>query len=915
MSQRYEQAIEEGQEINLATSPTLCRVNEIQQVLDALKHKRSVLLLGPPGAGKTAVLHGVAKKLASSGNRLSASITTIRAFSSAQFLTGTLYVGEWETKVSEICKAAKKTLTALFITDIWNIPTAGVSLKSTNSVLDALRPHIQNGDVQIIGELTESILETLKTTPQFLSLFEIIPIRPLLQEQISEITTAEAKRLGINLTDEALARLFQLTQTFQSESKGPSPTLRLVNRIKDYSEQKEILGEGEPITPFFIEKVFSIYSGLPLFVVSPHETKPTREIREWFRERIIGQEAAIDAVVEAVTLFKSGMRDPNRPIGTFLFVGPTGVGKTELAKALALFLFGSERRLLRFDLSEFADYNSFELLIGKPQGHNSPARLIDPVRAQPFQVVLFDELEKGHPNIRDLLLQVLDEGHLTPPQGQEVNFRNTIIIATSNAGAREAAKPVIGFGADSDPEAGSSRAREELEAFFRLEFINRFQHLVHFHALSRDQIARIAYIELKRILKRQGITERNLAVDIDPSVIDHVLVSGYDERFGARALKREIQRLVIMPIATLLMEQAVEAGDIIKVFVREGRIRTGILETEESRARRRDAAPVKVKDGRRFTKDEMRIAISEANKNCAALARAVGEKKIYAQIDRIDEGRKAPDFWHDTAKAGQALSDQARFLKIISRIESLKDTVETVTTLLSDASTRRDNEYLANDILKLEKHIQTAQRELVQMGSDDDCAALVEITPIGPHGPMRNLLIDTYTNWGQWRGLEVRMLREPLSSDEPVLLSLSGHFAFGYLKLESGHHRMRTEDKNSAARVAVIPWTDQTGYEGKINGQALKKRGQFGGKVRSRVELAGTSLVLQNSYNLAENREQITDLAPSWIAAPHNESAIVRRYDLKPFLIRDYLTDTNTGRTDALKPKAFHELLCARSDV
>jgi len=915
MTQKYQHAIKEGQKLKAGNSPTLCRTQEISQVSDALQNRRSVLLVGPPGVGKTAVLRGVAKDLKNGGNRLRSLVTAIREFSSAQFLTGTLYVGEWETKVSEIIKSAKKSRTALLITDIWNIPSAGTTSKSTNSILDALRPAMQSGDVQIIGELTGSLLESLKTTPQFLSLFEIIPIKPLHQEQIAEIVKDHAARLDMDMTPEALGRLFQLTQTFQSESKGPSPALQLVDRLKDYSEQKEKLGEGEALTPFFIEKVFSIYSGLPLFVVSPSQTKPAREIRDWFRERIIGQEAAIDAVVEAITLFKSGMRDKNRPIGTFLFVGPTGVGKTELAKALALFLFGSERRLLRFDLSEFADYNSFEMLVGKADRPGGAARLIDPVRAHPFQVVLLDELEKGHPNIRDLLLQVLDEGHLTPPIGQPVNFRNTILIATSNVGAREAGKPVIGFGAGADADRQAGRAREELETMFRLEFINRFQHLVHFHALSSDQISRIAQIELKRVLNREGIIERNLIVDIDPPVIDHVVSQGYDERYGARALKREIQRLVIMPIATLLMEQTVEAGDIIRVFVREGRIRVKILQTEESRARRREKLPIKSKDGRLFTKEELRAAVTKANKKCDALAQAAGVSVLQARIEEIDQSRRAPDFWNDTRAAGQILSRQTRLLNTVSRLESLKDQAETLIASWSRASTRRAYEYLTNDVVKFQEHLSMAERELIRLGSDNEWDALVEIAPKGPWGPARDLLVQTYANWARWRGGDAKILREPMSDDEPVLLSIGGAWAYGYLLLESGLHRVRAKEQNTAARVRVMPWTDETGPEIPMTGRAFKKQGRFGGRIRSRVELTGSDLVLQNDRNLAENRELMMDLAPSWLADAPQRSAIVRRYDLKPFLVRDFLTDSTTGRADALKPKAFHALLCARIDV
>jgi ATP-dependent Clp protease ATP-binding subunit ClpC len=212
-------------------------------------------------------------------------------------------------------------------------------------------------------------------------------------------------------------------------ARGPAPSRCRADR--HYLDEKRAIGEDEPVTAAFIEKVFAVYTGLPRFVVSRHEVRPVTEIRDWFRSRIIGQRDAIEAIVQMITLFKAGLQDAHRPIGTFLFVGPTGVGKTELARALATYLFGSEKRLLRFDLSEFKDYHSFEMLIGDPKKPERPARLVDAVRAQPFQVVLLDEIEKAHGNIWDLLLQVLDDGRLTPAHGPAVSFRNTIVIATT----------------------------------------------------------------------------------------------------------------------------------------------------------------------------------------------------------------------------------------------------------------------------------------------------------------------------------------------------------------------------------------------------------------------------------------------------------------------------------------------------
>ena len=398
---------------------------------------------------------------------------------------------------------------------------------------------------------------------------------------------------------------------------GPGAALELLRKVRDYREQKLAVGEEGEVTPLFVEKVFAIHSGLPLFVVSRSAGKPAAQIRDWFRERIIGQEAAIEAVVEMIAFYKARLHDTGKPVGSFLFVGPTGVGKTEMARALAEFFFGSDRRMLRFDMSEFTDFHSFEMLVGSAQASpERPARLIDPVRIQPFQVLLFDELEKAHRNIQDLFLQLLDEGRLTTPKGETVSFRNTIIVATSNVGAFEGMTTAIGFGGKNDGY-DADKAMSAIEAHFRPEFLNRFQHVVLFHPLTQEQAAKIARADLQATLRREGITGRNLIVDVHDDVIDHVLAVGFNPRYGGRGIKRELRRQVILPIATLLMERAPEPGSLIDVGVQDGRVRVRVVDTPDSLHAKAEKAPIRTRSGDRLTRPEIveRIAIAQGIAN------------------------------------------------------------------------------------------------------------------------------------------------------------------------------------------------------------------------------------------------------------------------------------------------------------
>ena len=416
-------------------------------------------------------------------------------------------------------------------------------------------------------------------------------------------------------------------------------------------------------------------------------TMPAKEIREWFRERIIGQERAIEAVVEVITLFKAGLHDPNRPIGTLLFVGPTGVGKTELAKALARYLFGSETRLLRFDLSEFKDYHAFQLLVGDPEKPLQPARLLDPVRLQPFQVILFDEIEKAHSNVWDMLLQLLDEGHVSPPSGARTNFRNTIVIATSNVGSQDALKQSIGF-------VSADRGQipiKSLEAVFRPELLNRFQHIVTFDGLTRDNVRRIARREIQQLLAREGITSRNLAVEVGEDVLDVLVETGFDREYGARALKRQVQQRVLFPIAGRLMEaecaswQHSEARHSWRVSRYEGghhaRARAGLRNRAVNTSAKLHGRAQRRRKSAAFPSSEMRL--KHWPPDTRQLAAHCGTSELTRQLNELDAQRLAPQFWRNVEEANDTLIRIDELKSVLTRLESFNTQIEAITRELT----------------------------------------------------------------------------------------------------------------------------------------------------------------------------------------------------------------------------------------
>jgi len=889
-----------------AFAPVLARDADAKAVADLLGRGRSVLLVGEPGVGKTAIVHAVAARLATAGG------LGLVQTSTTQLMSRTRYLGEWESKVTAVAKRAIAERKVLCVTDVWHLPDAGRSSNSHRNMLDALAPYLEEGLV-LLGEAQPEQLRQMERHPLLLTQFHQHPVAPLDASTVEEVVADAAQRARLDLDADARGRLIDLTGTFGHTRTQPGPALTMLEQVRAYLESKRAKGEAEPLTADFVERVFSIYSGLPLFVVSPHATVPAREIRAWFTERIVGQTEAIEAVVETIALFKAGLRDPARPIGTFLFVGPTGVGKTELARALATFLFGSPHRLLRFDLSEFKDYHAFELLLGNPREPSRPARLVDPVRAHPFQVVLFDELEKAHENVWDMLLPLLDEGRLTTPGGRAVDFRNTILIATSNVGASDADR-AVGFGGSVDASERRSRTVEALERAFRPELLNRFQHVAVFHPLDEGQVRRVARQELDRILAREGVTRRNLVVDVDDETLDQLIARGYEIRYGARALKRELQRRLVLPLAMTLMERAVEPGSILRARARDGHVRVSVVDTPSSRAHAREHAPVEPVPGRKLDRAAIGQAINAAGARLQTLAGTLDEPFLHRERERVTELRAQPEFWNDSAAAARDLRDLGRLNATCDRLDRLRDELAGLRDAHAAADTRALVDRAAHALVRLEDALERGWRELVRLGREGEWDALVEVAPLGASGrPARDLLVRTYLAWARAQHRGVGVLREPRADDEPAMFSFGGAWPYGFLRLEAGLHRLRSGDAHAVARVTVAPWTDARADVRFGEHLALKTSGQLEGRVRSRLVCEG-GLVLQNEGTLAANRDLAIEVAPSWAAAVSVDD-VVRRYDAQPFLMRDVATDFSSGRRDALAPTGFHTLLCRRVDL
>ncbi len=882
----------------------------VKRILAAFSARRHVLLVGPAGVGKTAIIYHLAHQMRLSRHR------GLRELSTSIMLSGTHYLGDWQSKANSIIEDAKQENSVLYFTDIWNLRTVGRTINDPSGLLDAFRPAMLSGDILLIGEASSSELVAMRQNAQFLQLFELIDIEPLSAEQNKVLVEAEVILQKLDPAPDAIGKIFDLCQQFLPQADGPGPALRLVQQLAHYQQQKAGINEHEALDAAFVEKVFSIYSGLPLFVISRKVVKPIREMRDWFRERVIGQEQAVEAVLEMIALYKAGLHDPAKPIGTFLFMGPTGVGKTELAKALSLFLFGSESRLLRFDMSEFKDFHAFETLLGVNEQSDKPARLLEPVKSQPFQVILFDEIEKAHANVWDLLLQLLDEGRLTAPKGGTVNFRNTIVIATSNVGAQEMAQSTIGF-TEKTSDISAAELRKHLEQVFRPELINRFAHIVPFHKLDKSQVKHIAQKELRLVLAREGITSRNLIVDTDDAVLDAVVEHGYDQQYGARALKRELQRRVVLPIANYLLEHKVYSGAILKLDIAREVTRVRVLETEVSRADKKQSVEAQLAESaKKLGLNELRKAMLVLQQRLQALSVGLNEEQLRLRLAQYDQARNAADFWHNREAAYQHILASDKIARVLERLDRLQSNAQALELRLESAPAQQELSAVNNHLQQFETDCDKTERELLLIGEQGICDTLLQIQVVGEDSACRDLLYKTYIDWAESQHYQVTILCEPMVEKDPLVLWLRGAYVYGFLRLEAGLHRLQQGETTAVARVCLAPIRDAEAMVKIGQHVALKKRGCYGGKVRSRLEIMGSpNLIFQNANTLAKNYDLARELGPAWLNAYHTCDDVVRRYQLEPFLVRDHLVYLRSGRQDLLKPTKFNELLEKRLDA
>ena len=511
---------------------------------------RSVILVGDTGVGKSALLREALRRLAPRG------WVGFEAAAS-DVMAGQMYIGMMEGRVQEIAQGMSGRPIAWLFPAFEEALWAGQHPQSPKGLLDALLPFVEARQVVVLAEIDATAFALLaQMRPRVVRAFEVIRLPPMGEEEAIAVAASFVESLALSVPTQTIREALDLATHYLPGTAAPGNVLRLLELTVQRGER---LGRVE-VTPQTTTDTLSEATGLPLRVLDPRIPLDLEGVRAFFAGRVLGQPEAVECLVDRIALVKAGLTDPTKPLGVFLFVGPTGTGKTELAKALAEYLFGSAERLVRLDMSEFQTPESLERLLSDSSMESNAAALVSSVRKQPFSVVLLDEFEKAHANVWDVFLQVFDDGRLTDRSGRTVDFRHCVVILTSNIGSAIPRTAALGFGsvAGGFDAAGVER---EVARHFRPELLNRLDRVVVFRPLRRELMRELVELELRRTLGRRGFRAQPWAVEWDDAAIDFLVDRGFSAELGARPLKRAIEQHLLAPLARTIVERRFPEGD------------------------------------------------------------------------------------------------------------------------------------------------------------------------------------------------------------------------------------------------------------------------------------------------------------------------------------------------------------------
>jgi ATP-dependent Clp protease ATP-binding subunit ClpA len=867
------------------------------------QNRKAPLLAGEPGVGKSAIVQEIARRIASGLVSEKLAIARILEVPLAGIFARTATAKQAAELFEELLESLARTPeTIVYIRD--------AALIQGSSLAPVLIRALRTARLRFIFEAELRHAQTLLRSDEALGerVHLLMVQEPSLERSrwiLGRVAEELEQELPISIDATACDMALRLSSRFLLARRLPRKALELLREAaaEAAGAGKEKLG-GEDVLGRFCTA-----TRLPRFVVDDHIPLDLHETEHFFGERLLGQADAVSAVLRSVALLKAGLNDPRRPLGAFLFAGPTGVGKTHLAKLLAEYLFGSAERLVRLNMADYPDEGDEAAVFGYTwaQTHDGKrgelTRLLD---GKVFAVLLLDEFEKAHAACHDRFLQLFDEGKFINAAGETVPCNNVLIVATSNVGAEVYREPPIGFSGSRTRGQQIAEVDRRISDAFRAEFLNRFDAICHFMPLGKVEIRKIAQREVGRVLEREGIRARGLDVEVAPDVVDLLVERGYSPNFGARFLQREIEKTLTAALAVEIARRPLPSGTHVTVVTRpggrvaaqtEGQVRAPSVPTAQV-AMPRAGAPAASR--RRLDHDELVTQSRELRKRSDTLNATAGKGVLEERRASLLTASQAPDFWDDPTRAAATLRTFRAVEAQLADLERVSKACAFAQRRSNEARTEAQLSVAARAVEEAAREIQLAEARSAAGASGEVDEALLEILASGEgptHAAWVGELVHMYMSWAERRGYDAKAVAE---STEPAraVLSLSGPGVLGFLAGERGLHRRIDDEGRLGAFVRShrVAQTDAGRFE--VEAREVKRHPgvvveRVGCEATARDESTGRSVTLLGTGT----PEELTQIAAMLLAAEGPSGTEARRYHLgRGARVEDPRTGAGTPR-------------------